>query len=338
MKKRNRGGGASWMDTYGDMVTLLLCFFVLLYSMSTIDQQKWLILVRSFNPDAVHEITETTGNDGPSSDPQAGSSLEISEQEQIDQDIEELYDKIKAYVEEQGNERTIEVKRGQSGEVYLNFNEAVFFDGDSYYLRDDGKRVLEDVGLLISEVRDSIDELAIIGHTAQADPTKPNTVKTDRLLASNRATVVEIYLQEMDVVAPERMVSMERGQWRPLATNDTPEGRAQNRRVEMVVTGRNLASELGDSVQEYYMVREIENPIEDAGETAAPVQTPAPAEGASASPAPTEGATATPAPTGGPSASPAPAPGAVATPVPVGPSPAAEPPQIQSPAPDGTSD
>ena len=40
----------SWMDTYGDMVTLLLCFFVLLYSMSTIDEAKWMIIVQSFPP------------------------------------------------------------------------------------------------------------------------------------------------------------------------------------------------------------------------------------------------------------------------------------------------
>ena len=39
-KKSSGGGGANWMDTYGDMVTLLLCFFVLLYSISTIDQDK----------------------------------------------------------------------------------------------------------------------------------------------------------------------------------------------------------------------------------------------------------------------------------------------------------
>ena len=43
-KKRSGGGGANWMDTYGDMVTLLLCFFVLLYSMSTIDQEKWMMI------------------------------------------------------------------------------------------------------------------------------------------------------------------------------------------------------------------------------------------------------------------------------------------------------
>ena len=48
-KSSGGGGGANWMDTYGDMVTLLLCFFVLLYSMSTIDTQKWEWIVQQFN-------------------------------------------------------------------------------------------------------------------------------------------------------------------------------------------------------------------------------------------------------------------------------------------------
>ena len=53
MKKRRSGGGggggANWMDTYGDLVTLLLCFFVLLYSISSLDQAKWIMIVKSFN-------------------------------------------------------------------------------------------------------------------------------------------------------------------------------------------------------------------------------------------------------------------------------------------------
>ena len=56
MKKR--GGGedcGSWMDTYGDMVTLLLCFFVMLYSMSTIDQDKLKIFIQSIYPTASEE-------------------------------------------------------------------------------------------------------------------------------------------------------------------------------------------------------------------------------------------------------------------------------------------
>ena len=61
LKKKKGGGegGANWMDTYGDMVTLLLCFFVLLYSMSTIDQEKWMLIVQSFNKTALVSTDDT---------------------------------------------------------------------------------------------------------------------------------------------------------------------------------------------------------------------------------------------------------------------------------------
>ena len=52
-RKKKSVGGADWMATYGDFVTLLLCFFVMLYSMSSVDSQRWIALVQSFNPDAV---------------------------------------------------------------------------------------------------------------------------------------------------------------------------------------------------------------------------------------------------------------------------------------------
>ncbi len=50
------------MDTYGDMVTLLLCFFVLLYSMSSLDQVKWENLVKSLNPNAAKEVSQVVMN------------------------------------------------------------------------------------------------------------------------------------------------------------------------------------------------------------------------------------------------------------------------------------
>ena len=52
-KKKSGSGGANWMDTYGDMVTLLLCFFVMLFSMSKMDESKWIALVQALNPSAV---------------------------------------------------------------------------------------------------------------------------------------------------------------------------------------------------------------------------------------------------------------------------------------------
>lgn len=265
MKKHKGGGGASWMDTYGDMVTLLLCFFVLLYSMSTIDQQKWVQLVQSFNPDAIHEITENTGNNGQIADPTTPvdgdqSENNVTTQQQVDQAMEQLYLDLQMYVAQQGAAENISVTKG-GGYVFISFNDAVFFDGDSYVLRSDGEEVLNEVGEIIRKAAPTIDELRVLGHTAQGDPNKPNNPSTDRFLASNRATVVLVYLQEMNILDPARMISMGYGQFRPVAENDTREGRAKNRRVELIVTGLDIASTLGDGIEQYYTERGTQAPI-----------------------------------------------------------------------------
>ena len=269
MKKRNKGGGgASWMDTYGDMVTLLLCFFVLLYSMSTISEDKWKALVQSFNPNAVPTMMDPQGNDGPSADEQqveAGENLQLGEdkileQEKIDSSIEKLFQDLKAYVMEAGLAESISVTKGD-GYVFISFTDAVFFDGDSYDLRDDGKNILDDVGEIIGRADSAIDELRVLGHTAQAYVDKANNVTVDRFLASNRATVVLVYLQQMGILDPARMISMGFGQWRPVASNDSAENRAKNRRVELIVTGKDVLNTMGDQIEQYYTQRGTKTPL-----------------------------------------------------------------------------
>ena len=136
-KKGGGGGGANWMDTYGDMVTLLLCFFVLLYSMSTISEENWKALVMSFNPEAVMELHATPGGDGPSADGD-GSGVAIEgekvTQEDIDLQMAKLYDAMQEFIEESGSQSTISVTEGE-GKVFISFNQSVFFDGDSAVLR-----------------------------------------------------------------------------------------------------------------------------------------------------------------------------------------------------------
>ena len=255
-KKKKSGGGASWMDTYGDMVTLLLCFFVLLYSMSTISEENWKAVVMSFNPDAVETLKETSGNDGPNADPNTddGSGLGIT-QMTVEKDMESLYQELKSYVSNEGAQSDISVTKGD-GKVFVSFNQAVFFDGYSWALRPESGPILDVISGMLSKVSNSIEEVRIIGHTAQDTPGKPNDPVVDRMLSAQRAANVLAYIQVRSTLDPARMISEGCGQWRPVASNDTTEGRAKNRRVEMIVSGRDLESELEEGFQQYQTVNE----------------------------------------------------------------------------------
>ena len=256
-KKKSSGGGANWMDTYGDMVTLLLCFFVLLYSMSTISEENWKALVMSFNPNAVLELQPTPGGEGPSADADEAGTMPTVEEVQaaIDQDMDEVYEalvELAAQVAQSTESSgTISVSR-EGGKVFISFSDTVFFAGDSPTILENAYPVLDEVCRILSQAADSLDEVRVLGHTAQGNPSRPNNVKVDRTLSSQRATNVVIYVQENSIVDPARLVSEGIGQWRPVAPNDTSEGRAQNRRVEMIISGRNLEEELGEGIDQYY--------------------------------------------------------------------------------------
>lgn len=261
--QKRKGGGANWMDTYGDMVTLLLCFFVLLYSISTMDENKWKALIQSFNPQAIAIMTDPQGNEGPLADPRPSTGATQDQlqpqdleamQEEINQAIEALYHALKTYADESPEAKSIEVTKGD-GYVFVSFNEAVFFNPDSYVLRPDGEQVLIAVSDILSQAEPYIDEVRVMGHTAQAQTDVPNRTETDRMLASNRATIATVYIQDHSTLQPARLVSVGYGQHRPVAPNDTTEGRKQNRRVEILITGRNMFSELGDSLEQYQTVR-----------------------------------------------------------------------------------
>ncbi len=246
-KKSSGGGGANWMDTYGDMVTLLLCFFVLLYSMSSISEDKWKAIVQSFNPSAVETPTASTGAGGPNADETGVSGQMPSEEEmekqqdQVEQDIEQLFQAIQEFIQQQNLQTTVSAQK-DGGKIFINFSQSVFFNGDSPVLREEAYPILDAVTEMFDGVVDSIDEVRVQGHTARARK-GGNNVVTDRTLSSQRATNVVIYIQQHGKLNPARLVSEGFGEWRPVAKNDTPENMARNRRVEMIISGRDIEAE-----------------------------------------------------------------------------------------------
>ena len=246
MKKKHRPPEETgkWLTTYSDTITLLMCFFVLLYSISSVDAAKWEIVVRSFNPNASATsqiVTDQSANAG-------DYDVEGATEPAIVDDIDELYYALKQEVEEQQLQSDVEITKGD-GFTFITFRNNIFFDGDSYILKENGKQVLDSLARIIKGSAKTIGEVQVLGHTSQARPNEQNDVRFDRFLASNRATEVLTYIQMKDVIEPSKLVASSFGQFRPVSPFDTTENRAKNRRVEIVITKNDAVTR---ALDEYY--------------------------------------------------------------------------------------
>lgn len=249
MKKREKKAEdvGNWMDTYGDMVTLLLCFFVLLYSMSSVDQQKWKLIVESFNPSAVSaEDQVVVGANVMEGEGELKGNTPPQEDAQTTE-FEDIYLSLVQMVESRGLTEAVEITYGE-GFTFISFRDKVFFDGDSSVLLGSGKSVLDEFAGVIGRASASIQEIQVLGHTSQV-PTRPYNIRNDRMLSAQRSAEVIIYLQSLNVIEPEKMVALSFGQFRPIEPVDTDEGRAKNRRVEMLITKDEAVEK---SLNEYY--------------------------------------------------------------------------------------
>lgn len=243
MARRNRGGGGgdeggSWMDTYGDLVTLLLTFFVLLYSMSSLDQSKWQLFVKSIYPgmeDADGEASEKIILNSNASSVSSASNTVLGESTQMndvsDLDVNQLYITLAQQMDNQGI-GGVSVSRG-TDYTFVEFKDNVFFEGDSSTISADGQRALDVFCDTLAPYADLISQIDIMGHTASAPG--ENNIRSDRMLASMRAAEVCIYIQNKNIIDPGDLVSMEYGMFRPVASNDTAEGRTANRRVQILL-------------------------------------------------------------------------------------------------------
>jgi chemotaxis protein MotB len=126
--------------------------------------------------------------------------------------------------------------------------EQIFFDSGKAALKDSGKEVLKKVGDALKSYDDKI--IRVAGYTDNVPIAKSmqGIYPTNWELSVTRATNVVRYLQEVGI-PPERMVASGRGEHAPVASNDTPEGRQKNRRIEIMLIDRSLAEEISKSQQ-----------------------------------------------------------------------------------------
>lgn len=254
-KKKSGGGGGNWMDTYGDLVTLLMCFFVLLYSMApTEEAEKRQQMAESFRRINFFQALSSPGQGtGMEYNPKETNTPTEVSKETVTQSLQKVKESIEEYASQNGMVDQITVSQG-ADYVFITFENAVFFEGDSYEVSAKGKEVLDVLAESIRPEGGMVDEIRVMGHTSQAKVDIPNDPKNDRFLSVERAASVTVYLQNKNIVDPDRLVSIGYGQWRPIAGFKTSADRAKNRRVEIMITGIS-PNGVKSSVDQYFTTR-----------------------------------------------------------------------------------
>ena len=272
-KEEKKGGAPEYMLTYGDMVTLLLTFFVLLYSMSNLDEQKVVLLAEAF---AGRPIIITGGlgdnltGQGPSIIDQMpqheediaeglGSGGDETRDPEIVQIGQDEYDRLMAIQEAMAELTSMESDfRTYLAQHYYTDSQGEFIEGGVVLVEvvDDYLLVRFDDTLLFASGRAElnlgalevlnflVDELLkhpghsirVEGHTDTV-PIGTAQFPSNRHLSAARASTVAEYLSTRGL-DPRLITAEGMSEYHPVASNDTEEGRAQNRRVEIKIYGR----------------------------------------------------------------------------------------------------
>jgi len=288
MAKKKKGpiikkGLDDWMATYADMVTLLFCFFVMLYSASNQDEARFQYILQAFNTQGrfVNTIVgrppepplEPSGNDGNTHIPPLTPGDDIgnhpgdTNQPQM---FDALYSTLADIIDEEGLTGVQIFSR--PGMIRVVLEGDVVFDPDSYALNQAGRHVLNVLSPAVRAVQEWVRSVEVQGHTAAT--ALPAFGINDWDLSVLRASTVVQYLDgETRMVESNKFMAKGYAQHLPAADNTTPEGRASNRRVEMIINRVELTEEENRFVDDI-MRHDFNNPIFDVDAVGAPLAEP----------------------------------------------------------------
>ncbi len=292
-------GSPAWMATFSDLMNLLLCFFVLLFASSNMDEEKIQRIMASFNQasfsiiesgavsllegqivsggvtqlpgiesileyigvssevegnnqdlSATGSVNENGKNDLSETDKDFSENMETNskteQSEMSEQDLkkefeeqglkqsEEMYDEISEMTESYKIDDRI-VMDYNSQYVSLDLNGAVLFDAGKAEIRDDVKVFMQKIATIMSRYKECVIEIE--GHTDNI-PISTANFESNRYLSTARANEVYEYVMDQANLIDSNIKIAGYGESRPIASNETEEGRAKNRRVSIKIYNR----------------------------------------------------------------------------------------------------
>ena len=253
-------GAPRWIVTYSDMFTLLLAFFVMLYAMSVPDIEKFkkiadALSVRNMNiaeidiPPEAGVILQVVDKEGVLEITQVEDAEILTEEEKemleisrvAAEELNFMASGFKTYFGENYFQGSIDVFVS-ADYVKLTFGDGVLFDSGRADLKPAAVEILEYVARELLKYPEN--EIKIEGHTDNVPIYAPPLYKNNMWLSSARAITVRDYFTELMGLKPERIYVEGRGEYSPIESNDTNEGKAKNRRVEIRIMSKLFSSVL----------------------------------------------------------------------------------------------
>ena len=246
-------GPAPWMATFSDLMNLLLCFFVLLFSMSTVDAEKFQMVIASLqNTISIFPSGGASIGDGDMVG--AGirqleyldvyynelSNSEDDERENGKEDLKEQYseealkesegmaENIQDAVDELGISNQVEIEFDEQY-VMLNLNGAILFGSGKAEILEDAIPIVKKVTTILQRYDKNLIEVE--GHTDNVPLASFSKYEDNDVLSMYRALSVANFIRDNTDLNEAYIKSSGRGAYAPIADNTTPEGRAKNRRV-----------------------------------------------------------------------------------------------------------
>ena len=222
-------GTPAWMLTYGDLMCLLLCFFVLLLSFSEMDRNKYRIVSGSMkNAFGIQRKK-------PIFDSPRGQKMISKEFDQaiVLAKVRDVIDPIKQQLEEDFRDfkASVEITAVDKEVTIRMLGEATFSSGQAKLKKEFAPLLLK-IGEVLNKTRGDI---IIAGHTDNV-PLTGGPYGSNLGLSMARARAVAEYLLKSTSIDPKRLSTMGFGEYRPIAPNDTVHGRKKNRRVEIILS------------------------------------------------------------------------------------------------------
>lgn len=228
-KESEENNTSQWMTTYSDMVTLLLCFFVLLFTFSEIDARKFQAIIKSFQGSlGVLEGAKSIDEDMFITKAMESERL-FREQEQA-KSMEWLYQQLNGFVKNSGLKDTVILGIEERG-LLIRFTDQVLFDSGKAEIKEEGRGILEEIGKIL---RASDKYIRVEGHTDNVPINTPRYPSNWELSTARAVNVVKFFI-EVSGVEPERLSAAGYGEYHPIVPNDSSENKQKNRRVDVVI-------------------------------------------------------------------------------------------------------